>query len=556
PQFNAGQPQFNAGQPQFNAGQPQFNAGQPQFNAGQPQFNAGQPQFGAGQPQFGAGQPQFGAGQPQFGTQPQFNAGQPQFGVQQPVAKKKKKWPLVVGILVVVIAIVAVLTAIVAPRFLSHKNSASKAIKNVGSTFETAVNEYVDNVSSGSVSVTKNELKGSIKLNSLSYDGDNYASYFNVDTVNYNFQTDLSTGSAGGTISLSKGTSTPVINCIFYTDGSNLYFKIPELFSESFKVSSSSSSSISSSLNLVGGMSSSDIQAYAPVVKAIVSDFAKGIDKLADECTYKKVEGSTYQSENGDIKVKIYDVTVSEKALTEAFNTFIDAVYADSAISPYITLLGVAGVTQSSVKTEFATAVKGVNATFRMYVNSNDKIVKFSADLSNIVKDAAGTVSMEFIGKDNPGDYIIAQYTDEDNFTVKATLKENGSLSSVQVDVVPDQKEYPGEFLSVGMDGISVSGNSCTINNVYAKGNLDGENLDFSCGISCTDVEFTKLNYSTSNFTGTLINVDYMTSSQKTQLMTELSTKTDVLKKIFSNKLINQLIIDGNSSKSSSTLTY
>ncbi|MDO5381728.1 MAG: hypothetical protein Q4F06_03280, partial [Eubacteriales bacterium] len=500
--------------------------------------------------------PQFNAGQPQFGTQPQFNVGQPQFGVQQPVAKKKKKWPLVVGILVVVIAIVAVLTAIFVPRFLSLNNSAAKALKNVGSTFETTVNEYVDNVSSGSVSVTKNELKGSIKLNSLSYEGDNYASYLNVDTVNYNIQTDLTTGCAGGTISLSKGTSTPVINCTFYTDGSNLYFKVPELFSETFKVSSSSSSSISSSLNLVGGMSSSDIQAYAPVVKAIVSDFAKGIDKLADECTYKKVEGSTYQSENGDIKVKIYDVTVSEKALTEAFNTFIDAVYADSAISPYITLLGATGVTQSSVKTEFASVVKGVNATFRMYVNNNNKIVKFSADLSNIVKGASGTVSMEFIGKDNPGDYIIAQYTDEDNFTLKATLKESGNISSVQVDIVPDQNQYPGEFLSVGMDGISVSGNSCTINNVYAKGNIDGENLDVSCGISCTDSEFTKLNYSTSNFTGTQVNLDYITSSQKTQLMTELSTKTDVLKKIFSDKMINQLIINGNSSKSSSSLTY
>ena len=56
-----------------------------------------------------------------------------------------------------------------------------------------------------------------------------------------------------------------------------------------------------------------------------------------------------------------YNINIDETALVNGFNTFVDELYKDSQVLPYISLLNVYGIKKDSIKSEFATEVKDCN---------------------------------------------------------------------------------------------------------------------------------------------------------------------------------------------------
>ena len=80
----------------------------------------------------------------------------------------------------------------------------------------------------------KSQITGTLKIDTATIDGEKYSDYIKADTVTYDIQMDASTEKMAGEIKLQNGSAT-ALTATFYSDGNNMYFKVPELFSESFR---------------------------------------------------------------------------------------------------------------------------------------------------------------------------------------------------------------------------------------------------------------------------------------------------------------------------------
>ena len=514
----------------------------------QPQFGATQPQFGAAQPQFGAAQPQFGAAQPQFGAVPPYNGDIPRYqpaSQMPPQPKKKKKWPIVVAVIAALAAIIAVLGVIFLPKLkesLSPDKHAKAAIKNLGSNFEQTVNNSIDNMSAVSIS-DKNEISGSIKIDTATFENQKYSDYVKADTLSYNIQADASTQKVAGDVKLQSGSSV-LLTVSFYSDGTNVYFKVPELFSESFTVSLAQLTDGSdigmdsfSDLSMYMSMfDSSSIDLYKEPIKAASQCIAKGINIFAEECEYNKIGELTYQTDNGDIKVTEYGVTVTKTALTNAVNTVIDELYADKSMSSYMSLLTMAGVSQTSLKTEFATLVQDMKPVkFNMYVDKNEEIVRVSVNAKDFDASEEGMIAVSFIGKESKLNHVVFE-AEADNTKMKFDVKSENNKCVVAFEMSQDK-----EYIKAGLDCTNLGINSVKIDNLYVNCDIEDAKFDVKLSVDSTQKEFSSFKYSSSNFANP-INVYKITDAQSYTLQMELVKNINVLSKILSEKVYNQLI--------------
>ena len=518
----------------------------------QPQFNETvQQQFGT-QPQFNETvQQQFGT-QPQSGEVPPVNVDVPRYQEAPPMQpqpkKKKKKWPLVVAILVVLVAIITAVVIVVLPKLkkeLSPTKNAVTAIKNVGASLEDSVDNLFNNLGAGSIS-DKTEFSGTFKFDNMTVNGESYSKYVKADSVKYDIQADTSMQKAAGDLKLQNGNA-ELLTVSFYTDGSTVYFKIPELFTETFSMSVNqivNDTDIDSSFGYpfdmsdisgyLSALNSGNLSQYKEPAKAAARALAKGIDAFADECQYGQNESLTYKSDNGDIEVTEYSVTVTENAIKVGVDTAIDALYADSATSAYMSMLTIAGVTQDSLKKEIASSIQGMDpVTFSMYVNKDDKIVRVSVDVSDIDEYSNGEIAISFVGKDNISDYVVIEAA-ADNFNTKFTIHNSDNRSSVIVDA-----KNGNEYMKMKLD-CSLSGSNVNINEMSIDMNTEDVKANMKITGDYSQKEFSSMKYSSSSFPKP-VNVDKMTSAQQTALVTEFVKNSAVFKKIISDDLYKQL---------------
>ena len=518
----------------------------------QPQFNETvQQQFGT-QPQFNETvQQQFGT-QPQSGEVPPVNVDVPRYQEAPPMQpqpkKKKKKWPLVVAILVVLVAIITAVVIVVLPKLkkeLSPTKNAVTAIKNVGASLEDSVDNLFNNLGAGSIS-DKTEFSGTFKFDNMTVNGESYSKYVKADSVKYDIQADTSMQKAAGDLKLQNGNA-ELLTVSFYTDGSTVYFKIPELFTETFSMSVNqivNDTDIDSSFGYpfdmsdisgyLSALNSGNLSQYKEPAKAAARALAKGIDAFADECQYGQNESLTYKSDNGDIEVTEYSVTVTENAIKVGVDTAIDALYADSATSAYMSMLTIAGVTQDSLKKEIASSIQGMDpVTFSMYVNKDDKIVRVSVDVSDIDEYSNGEIAISFVGKDNISDYVVIEAA-ADNFNTKFTIHNSDNRSSVIVDA-----KNGNEYMKMKLD-CSLSGSNVNINEMSIDMNTEDVKANMKITGDYSQKEFSTMKYSSSSFPKP-VNVDKMTSAQQTALVTEFVKNSAVFKKIISDDLYKQL---------------
>ena len=510
-----------------------------------------QQQFGT-QPQFNETvQPQLGT-QPQSGAVPPVNVDVPRYQEAPPMQpqpkKKKKKWPLVVAILVVLIAIITAVVIVVLPKLkkeLSPTKNAVTAIKNVGASLEDSVDNLFNNLGAGSIS-DKTEFSGTFKFDNMTVNGESYSKYVKADSVKYDIQADTSMQKAAGDLKLQNGNA-ELLTVSFYTDGSTVYFKIPELFTETFSMSVNqivNDTDIDSSFGYpfdmsdisgyLSALNSGNLSQYKEPAKAAARALAKGMEAFADECQYGQNESLTYKSDNGDIEVTEYSVTVTENAIKVGVDTAIDALYADSATSAYMSMLTIAGVTQDSLKKEIASSIQGMDpVTFSMYVNKDDKIVRVAADVSDIDEYSNGEIAISFVGKDNISDYVVIE-ANADDTNMKFTVQNADNRSSVAFDM-----KQGSEYMKMALD-CSLSGSTVAINNMSIDMNIDDVKANMKITGDYSQKEFSSMKYSSSSFSKP-VNVDKMTSAQQTALATEFVKNSAVFKKIISDDLYKQL---------------
>ena len=74
-------------------------------------------------------------------------------------------------------------------------------------------------------------------------------------------------------------------------------------------------------------------------------------------------------------KVAVKDsAAISDKALIAGFNTFVEEMYKDPVILPYISLFNVHGITADKMKSRFSEYAKGVYTTYNISMDSQDRL--------------------------------------------------------------------------------------------------------------------------------------------------------------------------------------
>ena len=157
-------------------------------------------------------------------------------------------------------------------------------------------------------------------------------------------------------------------------DNNGINVVIPELTNDTFLISKAD---ISRYINI-------DADQLKPVLKAALADFVKGYEVMAMDCV--------------------------NTALVNGFNTFVDELYKDSQVLPYISLLNVYGIKKDSIKSEFATEVKDCNVVLDIEADRDNNLVKVSA-VVYYNQNAVCNMVIDFDGLDNMTLYIMAEYS-------------------------------------------------------------------------------------------------------------------------------------------------
>lgn len=509
-----------------------------QQQAVQPQVNEAAQQSGT---------QQFGT-QQQFGTVPPVNGEVPRYqeapSMQLQPKKKKKKWPIVTAIIVVIIAVLAAAAVVFLPKIkdlISPDKHAVTAVKKLGTGLEETVNKALDNMALSSVS-DKNEITGTLKIDTAVINDEKYSDYVKADTVTYDIQMDSSTEKMAGEIKLQNGTTT-ALTLTFYSDNNNIYFKVPELFSESFTISLAQLEdemdlgyygSVSDLSKYFSMIDTSNIDMYKEPINAAVKCVVKGINTFAEECQYKKGESLIYNSDNGDLKVSEYSMTITKDAVVKSCEKVIDEMYASKELSSYMTLLTMAGVSQTTIKSSIESSLADMpEIKLSMFINKDDEIVKLAMDVSDYDSDEVDFVAVSFLGNDNPFEYVVIEAEVED-MNMKYSVKEDNDKLAVTFDMSQNK-----QYVKAGIE-CSVSGTTVKIDNMYVNSNVEDGKIDMKLSGEASQKEFSKLKYSASDYSGAY-NIANLTETQSTTLALELMKNSKVLSNVFSDKLYKEL---------------
>lgn len=471
-------------------------------------------------------------------TPPQSGFGMPGYNAAQAsmpytVPKKKKRWPLITALAVIIAALLGVGVYFAYPyvrELISPKRQAIEALKSVGYKLADAVDDVMDNSSEG---VTPNQQSmGIISFDSFSADGEDFLSYVKVDTLQYDVQTNIETGEMSGTIGLANGSSDAVMTLNFYTYDNTMYFNIPELFSENFRVDLSdiAGGDWYSNGNVFGylfsGSGSYDISAYSDVVNAAVKDILSGYYRAVEEFEYKKLESTTLEADGLKSKVSAYRVTVTSEAVLSGFNKAVDALFDDSQVSVYLNMLSAYGsLSRESLKAAAASELAGMrDAEFTLYTRSGGRMAGIDVDLDEVTR-----LSMRFLG-DDLSDHVNFSVSDGYD-SVAASFKESGNDSELRFNISLEDGDFIDAYICLQSEENSVIMKDCDIN-------MDFDGTEFELGLTGTAFaqEFSKMKFSAASFNGAL-NPERLTTQQQTALVNEFAKNGSVLKNVVSDEL-------------------
>lgn len=462
--------------------------------------------------------------------------------------KKKKKWPLIAGIGVGVAALVAVFCFVFLPMImnaLSPSKKAKSAIKNAAASLEDVVDGVFDGKYDFS-SMEKQELKGTITFDKIEFEGNNFGKQLGFDAVDYDVQIDSEREVFCGDFKLLNG-STKIMTVSMYTDGKYVYLKAPELFTESLRVPVTSSKAddvldglsqiqnITSSASGLGMMTNADMSAFKAPAKAAVKDFLKGIDKFVEKCEYKKIGDKTYESPNGNIKVTEFDITITSKALQTLVDTTIDAIFDDSDLKTYTSLLPMAGYSKDSLKSELSKEISQMkDVKFNAYVDDKDRFVRLSINSKQFGDDDDSEIAVSFVGDKNRADYIVFEAKADDTEMMISTNSNGKDEAELEMSVKQgsDTVEAKLAVVNNGKDTIDIKNMSFDVNTRDAKASV-------ALSGKTTISEFSTTKYNASSFSN-YIDTSRITNAQQTALGLEIMKNIDVLKKLVGDDLFKQ----------------
>ena len=168
------------------------------------------------------------------------------------------------------------------------------------------------------------------------------------------------------------------------------------------------------------GIGKIDQSQTEPVLRAVLSHLVSGYKTAVKD----SIQTAAKTDDN------VYMMVISDESLIAGFDTFVEELYKDPVILPYISLLNVHKITKDSIKAQFNAYARNVYTTVNMSVDSQGKLTGIELVFNQNVTDDAGNVTVgEQIG------YILAEFVGEESLydSVALTVK-----TTVQNDIYVD----------------------------------------------------------------------------------------------------------------------
>lgn len=205
--------------------------------------------------------------------------------------KKKNVKRAVAGIIFLSVIAIILSAYGVTQMYASPEKKALKTMLKSGELLQSTVEKYINNID-----VSANNYTGKINISELVYDNTDYM----------------------------QGKNSAEYTITANIDNNGINVVIPELTNDTFLISKAD---ISRYINI-------DADQLKPVLKAALADFVKGYEVMAMDCVNTVSETGKHT----------YNINIDETALVNGFNTFVDELYKDSQVLPYISLLNVYGI--------------------------------------------------------------------------------------------------------------------------------------------------------------------------------------------------------------------
>ena len=296
--------------------------------------------------------------------------------------KTKKIRHIAAGILVFVIAAGAAMAYGIPKLYASPQEKVLKTIQQSGITLEEIMQNYIDKIVAlnpmGNSSYT-----GNIRVSELMYDGVDYRPDTTGNVHSYNIKTD-----------------------------NNIVLTMPQVEDGTLIVDKNDILSY--------GIGKIDQSHTEPVLRAVLSHLVSGYKTAVKD----SIQTAAKTDDN------VYMMVISDESLIAGFDTFVEGLYKDSVILPYISLLNDHKITKDSIKAQFNAYARNVYTTVNMSVDSQGKLTGIELVFNLNVTDDAGNVTVgEQIG------YILAEFVGEESLydSVALTVK-----TTVQNDIYVD----------------------------------------------------------------------------------------------------------------------
>lgn len=452
---------------------------------------------------------------------------------------KKKKTPIVIGVVAAIVAVLVcvgvffVMPLIKAKKTVDPNKQGADILKAESAQIETMLNKAL---TSGSVlsSASTNRVVGSFTVDKALFDNTDLLSYLNVNTIQYDIQFDAAKQKINGTIGLAQGSGQPVLTLQYYTDGKKLYMKAPQLLDSSLTADIEMDSDVdfSTAAGVLGTMDASVLNQYMEVLQSIIKHMVVGINDVIDNCRYIKSEGTVALS-YGDISINAayYDVTVTKSALIGGFNKAVDAMFDDSEIAPYITMLAAVGarMDRESMKADFAKELDHYQDVHFVMYTKEDKFCGVSLDVAQFGEGKKGKVEIVFPEKNYVG-VTVKDEKEDSTVVMKFDARKQEKILMMDVNTSKSSGKltlkYEADSSKVQIHELSIEGKNGDKTNVNMKFSMTQQYMSNGT-ITMSEADFPNA-----------IDMEKMTNQEMTKLRTEILGKADVLYQIFSEKFI------------------
>ena len=284
--------------------------------------------------------------------------------------------------------------------YASPKEKTVKTMKQSADTLKEVLGGFVDKVVQLDP-MGNHTYTGNITVSEFTYDGADYR----PDTTNNSHKYSV------------------------VTDNNNITFSMPQVEDGTLVVDKNDI--------LPYGLAKIDSGKTEAMLRAVLSHIMNGYEvavkdnfdnfnNIGNDNKSDKNDGS--MTAIGTISDERCTITISDKSLIAGFNIFVEEMYKDSAILPYISLLNVHGITIDKIKSKFNMYAEGVYTTITMDMDDDGRLTGAEFAFKSDSDTRLANISVRFTGEKNLYDSIY--------MTVSTSVINNNYINaSIQLDM-------------------------------------------------------------------------------------------------------------------------